>query len=86
MSNNFDHEHYAKYGDPHGEQTAPPRIEDMAPGTTFTAEVPDRWLVQVESGGALFADTCVERKSLEHIDPSTIRDVTPPMEATDAPN
>lgn len=64
-----------------GQAAEPPRIEDMAPGTTFTAEVPDRWLVQVESDGALFADTCVERKSLEHIDPSTIRDVQEPKGA-----
>lgn len=48
----------------------PPRIEDMAPGTTFTAEA--RFLVDVHG------------TPLAHsgFDPSTIRDVTPPKEPT----
>lgn len=58
----------------------PPRIEDMAPGTTFRADTiatryGSRWTVlpsgRVESGMGIGHEA-------SEIDPSTIRDVTPP--------
>lgn len=61
----------------------PPRPEDMAPGTTFTADdasngrtsrwrkEPDGWFSHVVNGGRQVSPQ-------PRIDPSTIRDVTPP--------
>ena len=62
------------------EPAEPPRIEDMAPGTTFTAilnggkrlrtyTVTERRILTESEGGAY---------ALGDIDPSTIRDVQPP--------
>lgn len=58
----------------------PPRIEDMAPGTTFTAvslRGPERWTRQIDG----VTDRHGNVWSIDELDPSTIRDVTPPKEA-----
>ncbi|PYY32366.1 hypothetical protein DEI89_13110 [Curtobacterium sp. MCBD17_030] len=73
----------------------PPRIEDMAPGTTFTGDRPKGHLVAeggqiVRRHGRRFmklvflADSELvndrgELVDADEIDPSTIRDVTPPI-------
>ena len=61
---------------------APPRIEDMAPGTTFTAPLRDnsedrRWMVTAHGLASSDGSAGVDSK---WIDPSTIRDVTPPKD------
>ncbi len=61
----------------------PPRIEDLAPGTTFTAQYragafagkATRW--RRDDYGVVLASTGL-RIDQRDIDPSTIRDVTPP--------
>lgn len=64
---------------------APPSIADMVPGTTFTAQVrgftnPVDWEVLPYVGGGVFARSPSSWRwcSQHDIDPSTIRDVTPP--------
>ncbi len=68
----------------------PPRIEDLAPGTTFRAKHVDpeecgnamrTWFVFGLRRVILFNDWG-QRWSVDSIDPSTIRDVTPPKEST----
>lgn len=61
------------------ERTGPPRIEDMEPGTTFRAQA----YAQAYQMWRVVNATTVEHQSGFHhhvsvIDPSTIRDVTPP--------
>lgn len=64
-----------------GEVAESPRIGDMAPGTTFMAATvqgySSRWTVAVI--GVL--DATGMRYSIGYINPSTIRDVTPPKDA-----
>lgn len=65
---------------------APSSIADMAPGTTFTATkypmfkspVPRQLMVVNTFGGRRLVDREADFWSIESIDPSTIRDVTPP--------
>jgi hypothetical protein len=59
----------------------PPRIEDMAPGTTFTEEV--RWTVTgtLSTGSTVAHSGSGEMRFADRFDPSTIRDVTPPKDA-----
>lgn len=60
--------------------TAPPRIEDMAPGTTVV--IAHTWQVVRRPNGATFLyrdhDGYGQWAAPSDIDPSTIRDVTPP--------
>lgn len=69
-----------------GADAKPPRIEDMAPGTTFTARLhlmdglTDR-CVFMRVDGVDVVDDAGARWHPQDIDPSTIRDVTPPKEA-----
>ncbi|MDT0211220.1 hypothetical protein [Curtobacterium sp. BRD11] len=63
------------------ETAEPPRIEDMAPGTTFTAAASsDVWRWAVRQDGQVVSGLGIGPKS--SIDPSTIRDVTPPRSAS----
>lgn len=82
----------------YGVGDAPPRIEDMAPGTTFTCEYQDwatngrpkqRYLCAIARSGSTSTRLCFLdpsgaslhiREAQQTIDPSTIRDVTPPKE------
>lgn len=80
----------AQLVDPRGQADAPPRIADMAPGTTFVARPSGspRWLAFSRLPGA---DPDVEDNEGDRwrwfaIDPSTIRDVTPPSGTEDAPD
>jgi hypothetical protein len=63
------------------ETAEPPRIEDMAPGTTFTEEV--RWTVTgtLSTGSTVAHSGSGEMRFADRFDPSTIRDVTPPKDA-----
>lgn len=61
----------------------PPRIEDMAPGTTFVQAV--TWAVAASGSGKKYAHRQVGKFGSQlitdhDIDPPTIRDVTPPKE------
>lgn len=59
------------------------RDPDMAPGTTFSAATPDgygRWQWVVLSDGRVRLDGTTEIWYPNAIDPSTIRDVTPPTD------
>lgn len=59
----------------------PPRIEDMAPGTTFTASTWQKYLshwTYLPDGGVLSGMGVWHDRA--DVDPSTIRDVTPPQE------
>ena len=58
----------------------PPRIEDMAPGTTF--EYPERWTVVKNGTADAYARNKQNARFLDEFDPSTIRDVTTPTEST----
>lgn len=63
----------------HASPAAPPRIEDMASGTTFTAAAMrgvEHWTRQVDG----VTDTYGNVWSVQEIDPSTIRDVHMPKE------
>ncbi|WP_206556295.1 hypothetical protein, partial [Curtobacterium luteum] len=70
-----------------GRETAePPRIEDMAPGTTFTArcytdraETDTLWMVCRYVGIVSWYGGVL--RDLNKVDPSTIRDVQPPKDA-----
>lgn len=57
----------------------PPRIEDMAAGTTFTQEV--RWTVRHNAIREPYVENDTDALPWHYIDPSTIRDVTLPKEA-----
>lgn len=60
----------------------PPRIEDMAPGTTFLGAL---WGQQERlwfKAGETFVSTTGQRAGYPNIDPSTIRNVQPPKEKT----
>jgi hypothetical protein len=57
---------------------APPSIADMAPGTTFRGEMVGHWVVLSTVDGHLNVRHSVEDIAYVDIDPSTIRDVTPP--------
>jgi len=60
---------------------APPSITDMVPGTTFTAKTPTGWRRCLRATG--FGVYVAEGQwDYSRIDPSTIRDVTPPRPAT----
>lgn len=57
----------------------PPRIEDLAPGTTFTAAATeDVWRWAVRADGLVVSGLGVG--PMAALDPSTIRDVAPPKE------
>ncbi len=63
----------------------PPRIEDMAPGTTFTGTTRQGFTQRFErvSRGRVRAEngtlwSPLDYRGRDRIDPSTIRDVTPP--------
>ncbi|MBF4602818.1 hypothetical protein [Curtobacterium sp. VKM Ac-2884] len=71
-----------------GEVAAPPRIADMVPGTTFTAaygrdlSASTRWMRC--TGPSRCVNVGGVRFDADAIDPSTIRDVTPPPAASEA--
>jgi hypothetical protein len=60
----------------------PPRIEDMAPGTTFVDPLGERWTILQDRSEMRWAESdSGDEWDIEYFDPSRIRDVTPPAGA-----
>jgi hypothetical protein len=82
-ANRREKQHWIEHHEPSTPAAAPPSTADMPIGTTFT-RTGDQWTVTKAgafSGRAMVKSPEATIRYLDEIDPSTIRDVTPPKEA-----